>query len=78
MKYNSISLRRQKRRQTFDKILMGVFLTLVALIFLALIIVSLWAIISAIDISANAPTMEGQAPVYWENNLINLLLELTS
>ena len=73
MKYNSISLRRQKRRQTFDKILMGVFLALVALIFLAVIIVSLWAIISAIDISANAPTTEGQAPVYWEHNLIVLL-----
>lgn len=73
MKYNSISRRRQKRRQTFDRGLMGVFLALVALIFLALIIAVLWLLISAADISINAPSMAGQAPVYWEYNLIVLL-----
>ncbi len=73
MKLNSISLRRQKRRVTHEKVIMGIFLALVALVFLAIIIVSLWAIISAIDISANAPTMAGQVPVYWEHNLIVLL-----
>jgi cell division septal protein FtsQ len=73
MKYNSISRRRQKRRQTFDRVLMGVFLALVALIFLALIIAVLWLLISAADISINAPSMAGQAPVYWEYNLIVLL-----
>lgn len=78
MKLNSISLRRKKRRQTFNRVLMGIFLALVALVFLAIIIVSLWAIISAIDISANAPTMKGQTPVYWEYNLFNLLLEYTN
>jgi len=73
MKLNSISLRRQKRRVTHEKVIMGIFLALVALVFLAIIIVSLWAIISAIDISVNAPTMKGQTPVYWEHNLIVLL-----
>ena len=75
MKYNSISLRRQKTPSDVRQDFNGCFsLPLSRLFSWRLIIVSLWAIISAIDISANAPTMEGQAPVYWENNLINLFI----
>jgi len=72
MKYNSITLRRKHRR---EKLIMGSLLFLAVLLIAIVVVIGAWLALSIIDISANAPTMAGQVPIYWEYNLINLLLK---
>ena len=73
MTYNSKSLRREHRQKMIDKIVVGLFLVASILALTAAAVFGIWALVSAFDISVHAPTMGGQAPIYWEYNLFALL-----
>lgn len=77
MKYNSISRRRERRRQRFENLVMSTVLIVGFITIAAVLLFGIWTLISFINISANVPDFYNETPTYWRYNLIILLLEHT-